>query len=92
MICKNCQKKFEYGEHTPKAVKATGICLDCLNKPFEVSSVCRIDLMAFLTPKKIAKFDDNDMKHLASKMGDAYCDGGYWETLEMISEYILEDK
>ena len=92
MICKNCKKKFEYGKYATKAEKATGVCMDCLNKPFEVSSVCRLDLLCRLTPKEIAKFNNSDMKRLAEEMGSTYCDNGYWNDLEMIVKYILEDK
>ena len=32
------------------------------------------------------------MKKLASKMADAYCDGGFWIDLEIIAEHLGVNK
>lgn len=91
MKCKTCGKNFKYGKFATKKEKATGICHDCLNKPFEITSVCRIDLLETFTPKQISLLDDSDMRRLASKMADSYCDGNFWEDLKILTEYILKD-
>jgi len=61
---------------------------DRLNKPFPITSVCRVDLESkgFDT----SKVDDADMEYLASKMADAYCDNGFWEDLQIIAEENLK--
>lgn len=63
-----------------------------MNKGFEVSSVCRADLQEHFTKKQIAKLTDRDMKWLARKMGDSFCDCCYWEALQVGVERLLEDK
>jgi len=54
-------------------------------RSFNVSSVCRADLVECLTKKQIAKIDDGTMEYLASKMGDAMQDC-YWDALSIIVE------
>lgn len=56
------------------------------NEPFQITSVCRADL-------EQAGFDasnvgDGDMAYLASKMANAYCDSGFWESLEVLAEHL----
>lgn len=55
-------------------------------KGFSITSVCRADLesIGFDT----SKADDVDMEYLASKMADAYCDMGFWESLEIIAQHL----
>ena len=55
-------------------------------KGFSITSVCPADLesIGFDT----SKVDDADMGYLASKMADAYCDMGFWESLEIIAEHL----
>ena len=65
---------------------------DELVKPFEITTVCRVDLQGKFTDEEVAMFDDRDMKYLASKMADAYCDLGFWEDLEIIGRHILDGK
>lgn len=53
---------------------------------FSVTSVCKDDLrLEFKDDKealrKIDNMDEGDMKHLASKMADGYCDCCYWDSL-----------
>ena len=65
---------------------------DKLNKPFNITSVCRADLQDILTEKEIAQLDDGDMERIADKMGDAYCDNGFWIDLEIIAKHVLSEK
>jgi hypothetical protein len=89
--CKICNKPAELGEHATGQEKATGLCMECLNKAFSITSICRIDLLNHFTAKQVAKFDDGLMERLAGKMSDAYCDNGFWTDSEIIGEYLLED-
>ncbi len=78
--CKVCGKEKELDR---------GICNDCWNEPFEITSVCRRDLEENYTPEQIAKVE---MARLASKMADAYCDNGFWTDLEIIVDLFLEEE
>jgi len=53
---------------------------------FPITSVSREDLESkgFDT----SKVDDSTMERLASKMGDAYCENGFWIDLPIIAEYL----
>lgn len=53
------------------------------DQPFPITSVCRADLesVGFDT----TDVDDGMMSKLASKMADAYCDMGFWESLEALA-------
>ncbi len=90
--CKCCGKDIVWGKHIGKEELASGLCPECLRKPFQITSVCRADLIDKFTPKEIGKLDDGDMERLASKMSGAYTDGGFWIDLEIIAESILDDK
>lgn len=53
-------------------------------KAFPITSVCRADLeQAGFDTKDV---DDGTMSELASKMADAYCGLGFWESLEVLTE------
>lgn len=51
---------------------------------FPVSFVTRDDLE--VSGYDTSNMTDSDMERLADKMGDAYCDDGYWIDLEIIAE------
>jgi hypothetical protein len=89
MTCRECGK----GNNTEllKEAKEAGLCIDCWDKPFSITSVCRGDLTDKFTPEQIAQFDNGDMEYLASKLADAYMNV-FWIDLEIIAESILEDK
>lgn len=58
---------------------------------FSITSVCRDDIIhAFENnapaKKAVKNMDDDDMKHLASKMGDDYCEQLFWDSLRIIFE------
>ena len=61
-------------------------------KDFPITSVCRADLREFFTDKQIDSLEDWEMEEIASKMGDAYCDIGFWIDLEIIAKDILDGK
>jgi hypothetical protein len=63
-----------------------------LFKPFEITSVCRADLKEKFSEEDIALLDDDDMRHLASKLADDYCEQLFWSSLQIIAEYIIERK
>lgn len=90
MKCKLCSKPVKWGKFATKREKESGICPDCMSKPFNITSVARADLLDNFRPEQVAKFDDADMARLARKMADAYCEGSYWQDLKIIGDYILE--
>lgn len=58
-----------------------------LYKSFQVSSVCREDLLSQgYDRKQVLALDDSDMQHIADKMGESFCDMGYWEALDVMAE------
>lgn len=66
--------------------------MDKMTKSFEVSSVCKLDLTEHFTKKEISKLTDSDMRVIARKMGDRFCDCCYWDALEGAVKMILEEK
>ena len=62
------------------------------NKSFPITSICREDLTGKFTEKQIRQLDDDDMKHIASKMADNYCDNGFWIDMSIIVGYLLEQR
>ena len=71
-----------------KAFKATNKQMD---KPFNITSVCRADIAGAMGDEIARRLDDDDMKRIASKMADAYCDNGFWIDLPIIVEHVAED-
>jgi len=86
MKCKLCGNVISC-----KYDKKYKICMDCLNKPFEITSICRADIIG--EGIKSGEFlDDGDMKKLANKMADSYCDSTFWIDMPIIVKHILENK
>lgn len=55
---------------------------------FKVTSVHRDDLA--LRGFDVSKVTDEDMRELASKMGDDYCEQLFWDSMEIIAEQGFE--
>ena len=65
--------------------------LDKLYQLFEITSVCRADLMnkeVGLTKKQALAIDDTKMERIASKMADIFVDTTYWEILKEVAGEI----
>ena len=72
------------------------------SKLFEITSVCKDDILGLETQDKegnivpmfkksdIKKLTESDMKKIASKLADDYCDQLYWSSLPIIVEHILK--
>jgi len=64
------------------------------NEMFPITSVCRDDIIhAFRNSdvleqvkKKVEMMDDTEMKYLASKLADDYCEQLFWNSLKIIFE------
>lgn len=52
---------------------------------FVVSEVGREDLIN--EGWDAEKLDDSTMQNIANKMGEAFCDCGYWDILNSVAEY-----
>jgi hypothetical protein len=63
-----------------------------LERPFPITSGCRLDLFDTLTPEDIGRLDDADMRALAEKMAEAYTDTVFWIDLKIIAEGLLSGK
>ncbi len=58
---------------------------------FEITSVCRADLVEALhiSEEEAREIDDSDMREIASKLADAYCENVFWIDLPIIAEDVL---
>ncbi len=64
---------------------------DIMSKPFEITSVCRNDLMEYLPEETIKKISDDNMDWLAGKI----CDGimeDFWLTIEELKEEVVKEQ
>ena len=61
-------------------------------KPFKITSICREDLRDQFSDEEIETLTDADMKHIASKMVDAYCENSFWIDMKIIVDQVLDDK
>jgi hypothetical protein len=58
-------------------------------KPFNVASICREDLRGILAEEAVAALTDSEMEMIADKMSNAYRDSGYWESLEINAQVVV---
>lgn len=60
------------------------------NKSFEITSVCRLDIQSI--GFDTSTLTDEDMKNIARKMADNYCECCFWNSLEeiLVEVYKLE--
>ena len=65
-----------------------------LTKSFPITSVCREDILSEKYPRKfVESLNDWDMKHIAEKMADAFCETDvYWIALHTICDELLKNK
>lgn len=65
-----------------------------LYKMFPITSVCREDIRGYWEEERGKKLEglptDDEMKQIARKMADQYCEyGGYWDSLaELTKTYV----
>jgi hypothetical protein len=71
-----------------------------IDKPFQITSVCKRDILGLIedekglsfTEKDVLNLTESDMYKIASKLANDYCEQLYWQSLETIVEYYLEQK
>ena len=90
MRCKQC--KTNSVSRRDKTATKTGLCDECLQRPFPITSVCRLDLFDTVTPEDIGRLDDAAMGRLAERMAEAYTDSVFWIDLKVIAEGLLSGK
>jgi hypothetical protein len=56
-----------------------------------ITGVRRRDLVEYLTPEQIGRFDDADMQRLAEKMTDAYLNQVFWIDLEILAHVVRDE-
>jgi len=68
-------------------------CEQALEEPFQVTSVCRKDLVLIgATKAQALLLSDKDMRTIARRMGDDYViDGDFWTTLGIVSNRRFEE-
>jgi hypothetical protein len=68
---------------------ATSLDEQFWSQDFPITSVTRADLVAAGIPRAVVKqLTDDDMRHIASKMEDLYCDHGYWDDIHTALEKV----
>ena len=80
-----------------KYTRRKGVGID---KPFNITSVCKADILSLIqdgrtnsfTEKDVLKLTESDMRRIASKLADDYCEQSFWTSLEIITEYVLNSK
>lgn len=66
--------------------------IEARHTPFEVSTICREDLRGIIANEEITTLSDEEMQQIATKMSDAYQDGGYWVHLAEAAQSILQQR
>ena len=62
-------------------------------KSFIVNRLGREDLSELMSEEEIAQLTDKDMRWIASKMGEAYCESGaFWDNAELFAQMVLDEK
>jgi len=64
--------------------------IDKLNKPFNITSICRQDITDKFGEKVALSLSDSEMKYIADKMANTYCDNGFWTDMEIFVQTILD--
>ncbi len=63
------------------------------NQEFPITSVTRADLVsAGFSHDLVAHLRDEDMRTIAAKMEDMYCDHGFWDDVVTAVAYVRERK
>ena len=88
--CSVCGGNKKWGKYAFKKELKSGICPTCWNKLFSVSSIARADIAEHFSNEQMKHLTDRDMELIASKMGDSYSAGGYWDDLVECVEHILK--
>jgi hypothetical protein len=64
--------------------------IDYFGKAWIVVTVCKEDLANYFTPKELKCLTDGDMGKIASKIGDAVLDCGYWDIVSGVTDWWKE--
>ena len=59
------------------------------NKAYNITSLCKDDLIGHFTKKEIEKITDQEMKWIAGKMADAYVENSFWFDMEFFVKLAL---
>ena len=73
-----------------------------LNKPFKITSVCRLDMVEIYSGQgfsesesndKVLNYTNDEMEAIARQMADAYCEtNGFWDSLEVLVDLFDEER
>ena len=92
MFNKNIKKIIEGWRKPTWEIKPMKINkkIDKLNKPFNITSICRQDITDKFGEKVALSLSDSEMGYIADKMAGAYCDNGFWTDMEIFVQAILD--
>jgi len=65
---------------------------DNLFTPYKITSVSRDDIENLFDEVVAKSMTDAEMKTIASKMEDDYCDQLFWDSLKIITESVIEQR
>lgn len=68
---------------------------DPMNVAFPITSLCREDLINPLvgfTKEKAGKVSDEQMRRIASKLADDYCEQLFWSSLKIIAGIFIKEE
>ncbi len=66
--------------------------VDGIDKPFQITSVARADIGNIFDCAVAKSMTDAEMKKIASKLEDDYCDQLFWQSLKIITQNILDNR
>ena len=77
---------------TNKMFDITSVCIDDIIQAIE-NSYCGVDeLTKIMLIKKARKLDEGDMKWIASKLADAFCNCCFWDNLADRFKQIVDEE
>ena len=77
---------------TNKMFKVTSVCIEDIIQMIEDDYCGKDELTKIMLIKNAKKLNENEMKWIASKLSDAFCDTDLWVTLRDLLERIRSDK
>ena len=100
IILEALQDYRKWFDDDPVKQQEIDLAINSLNQDTEfypITSVCKDDIFHIFeddvqAQEAIKKMDDEDLKHLATKLGDDYCEQLYWESLSAIFELTFMKK
>jgi len=75
---------------TNKMFKVTSVCIEDIIQAIEDNYCGEDELTKIMLIKNAKKLNENEMKWIASKLSDAFCDTDFWVTLSDLFKQIVK--